>query len=314
MNTILITGAGGFIASHVIEEASSRGYKVVGNMRFLPHAFPKYLTEVDIYNIDNRDHVGMRSIIEKVDGVINLAGILGTRNTRNWRDFYENNVWGAWSVMDACMEFATPMVQIAVGNYFETNLYSNTKTAIERDVIMNVRYNGLRASVVRGLNAYGPRQKVNNTGKIIPTFISKALNNEPLQVYGGKNECGIMDMIYVKDLANILLNTLELTSNSKGENPIMDSSDYHTHIIDAGTGIGHSVYDIAKRIVDLSSSSSSIEEVPMRPGESKRSEVVAKSPYPYAYTSLDEGLKETINYYRKYYGDTIKKKQENKYF
>lgn len=288
MHKIFVSGGGGFIASHVIEELESKGYKVVTNMRYLPSEPLYYLKDVDVYFVDNRDEIGIRQIIEKVDGVINLAGILGTKNVKDWKTFYENNVFGSWSVMNACMTYGTPMVQIAVGNHFETNLYSNTKTAVERDVIMNAKYNGLKANVVRGLNAYGERQKVKNTGKIIPTFVTNALEDKPIPVYGGKDKCGIMDMIYVKDLASILVEVLELT----------DTDGYQNQVFEAGSGVGYSTYDIAQLIVELTGSKSKIQEPEMRKGESNRSEVVAQNPYPFEYTKLVDGLVRTIDYYK----------------
>lgn len=291
MKTIFVTGGGGFLASHTIERLKEKGYKVITNMRFLPFELPEYLIDVELYFIDMRDKVGIRSIIEKVDGVINLAGILGTKNVDNPREFYENNVFGALNVYDACLEFKVPVVQIAVGNYFETNNYSNSKTAAERDLLMYTRFRGLKGNVVRGLNVVGPRQKVKNTGKIAPTFITKALNNEDITVYGGKDNCGLMDFVYAKDIAAILVEVLENTNDeSKG------------NIYEAGTGEAYSVYEVAETIIKLTNSKSKIVEVSMRAGESNRSKVVAINPYPYQYTPLEEMLNETIEYYKTHQG------------
>lgn len=283
---ILITGGAGFIASHTIQEALNLGYEVVTNARFLEPTNPIYdVSKVTRYVADIRDKVAMRAIIEKVDGVINLAGILGTKHVDQGREFYENNLFGAMNVFDACLEFNIPVVQISVGNYFETNDYSNSKYAAERECLKYARYREMKGNIVRGLNAYGEAQKVKNTGKIVPTFITKALNNEPLSVYGGKNDCGLMDMIYVKDLAKILIDALT-NQNTYG------------NVFEAGNGYGIKVWDIAKKIVELCDSKSEILEVPMRSGEQKGSVVVAQKPYPIQYTDLEEGLKKTIAYYR----------------
>lgn len=289
MKTIAVTGGLGFIAGHVIELAQKKGYKVLTNVRTTNlGVYPDYLQECHIYDIDIRDKVGIRSMLEKADGVINLAGILGTKNIDNPREFYENNVFGALNVYDAALEFNIPVVQIAVGNHFETNNYSNSKTAAERDLLMYAKYKGLKGNVVRGLNVIGPRQKVKNTGKIGPTFITKALNNEDITVYGGKDNCGLMDFIYVKDIAAILLEVLENTNEQNKGN-----------VFEAGMGKEVSVYEIAEMIVRLTYSKSKIIEVPMRAGESNRSRVVAEHPYPYNYTDLETMLDNTIQYYSK---------------
>lgn len=283
MKKIFITGGLGFIAGHTIEEAKSRGYRVVTNERRVDSALPEYLKDVEIYQIDGRDKIGMRSIIEKVDGVINLQGILGTKHIDNPREFYENNVFSALNVFDACTEFNIPVVQISVGNYFEHNNYSNSKVAAERDLLMYTKFKGMKGNVVRGLNVIGERQKVKNTGKIAPTFITKALNNEPIEVYGGKDNCSIMDFIYVKDIGNILLDVLE--------------KETYGNVYEAGQGVGYSVYDIAEMVISLTASKSKIIEVPMREGETERSRVIAQEPYPYNYTPLKEALTKTITYY-----------------
>jgi len=251
----------------------------------------EHLFGVDVYPIDNRDETGIRSIVEKVDGVINLAGILGTK-IKAFSDldvFIDNNINGSISVIKACEAFKTPLVQIAVGNYFEKNWYSLTKTFVEGVAVACAKYLGMRINVVRGLNIIGERQKVHNTGKIAPTFITKALNNEPIQVYGGKDKCSVMDCLYVEDMAKILVDVLEKT---------MDGSIGYGEVYEAGTGKGYSVYEIAEMIIEYTKSASVIEEVPMREGESERSEVVAKNPYKFKYTSLPTALKKTIKYYK----------------
>lgn len=288
MSKFLVTGGNGFIASHTIEALKERGHSVITTVRSSKHK--DYLKDVEVYNIDNRDVAGMRALVEKVDGVINLAGILGTKikALTDLRPFIDNNIQGSLSVIEACIATKVPLVQIAVGNYFEHNWYSITKTMVEGVALAGAKYLDGKINVVRGLNAYGERQKYINTGKICSTFAVKLLRNEPISVYGGKEDCSLMDMIYVKDLANILAEVLEngIKNNSYG------------NVFEAGTGEGYSVYDLAVKMKEISGSSSEILEVPMRAGESKNSVVVAKHPYPYQFTDMDEALRATIEYYR----------------
>lgn len=291
--TVAVTGGNGFLASHVIEELKIKGYHVITNIRSINTDLfvEEHLFGVDVYPIDNRDQAGIRSIVEKCDGVINLAGILGTKikALSDLDVFIDNNIKGSLSVIKATEAFKTPMVQIAVGNYFEHNWYSLTKTFVEGVCIALAKSMGFKINIVRGLNLIGERQKILNTGKIAPTFITKALKNEPIQVYGGKDKCGIMDCLYVKDAAKILVEVLEKT---------MDGSVGYGNVFEAGTGKGYSVYEIAEMVIEYTGSKSVIEEVPMRAGESERSQVIAKNPYPFRYTSLPTTLKKTIKYYK----------------
>ena len=292
MQKLLITGGAGFIASHTIEAALERGYEVVTNIRDL-NADLTYIPEhlvplVRAYPIDIRDEAGVYSLVEKVDGVIHLAGLLGTKNVNQSKLYYDVNVFGAINLLEACTNLNVPMVGIAVGNYQEYNNYSNSKVAAEREMVKYAKYRGTKVNVVRGLNAFGERQKVIGTGKIVPTFITQALKGEPLNVYGGKRNSGIMDMVDVKDLAAILINVLEETD----ENAVG-----YGHVYEAGTGVGLSVWEIAEIIVSKTGSTSEIVEAPMRKGESLHSVVVARNPYPFNYVAFNESIDEVIAWY-----------------
>ncbi len=285
MKTLAVTGLDGFIAGYVVEEAQKRGYKVIGNKR--SNEENPLLKDVTIYNIDMRDKAGIFSMIQHCDGVIHLAGLLGTSENLNQAELMEEvNVGGALNVLNACKNFYTPCVMIGVGNWTQLNTYSISKTTAERYGLMYAKYLNCRVNIVRALNAFGPRQKFGKINKIIPTFINKAITDQDITVYGGEKDCSDMDMVYAGDVAKVLLDVLEMT----------DRNEANAEVYEAGSGIAYPVYEIAKKIIDLTNSSSSIVEVPMRGGEDK-SVIVAKNPYPIEYRDFDEVLKETVDYY-----------------
>lgn len=337
---ILVSGGNGFVASHVILELKKRGFKVITNVRnqtwALDPIYKDILADCDVYNIDIRDEAGVYKLVELSDGVIHLASILGTKHVDNAKPFYETNLYGTINVLEACKEFNIPMVYIGVGNYFEHNNYSNSKVAAEREVLKYSKFCGVKGNVVRALNAVGERQKVKNTGKIMATFITQALNNEDIIVYGGKDHCSLMDMVYAGDVAKVLcdvLLNLDDTHYIEGESEIFydiyETDEYGKHlrklsndelttglnysavpkkvvlskrygnIFEAGTGIGYSVYDIAMMIKMMTGSHSRIVEVPMRDGESANSKVVAEKPFPIVYKTLESIIGETIEFYKK---------------
>ena len=168
------------------------------------------------------------------------------------------------------------------------NPYSITKTTAERFALMNNKERDAKIAVVRGLNAYGPRQKSAPVRKITPNFILPALKNEDILVYGtGKQK---MDMIYVGDVAEILVRSLT-----------MDHGVYDD-IFEAGTGIAPTVNEIAETIIKLTGSKSKLEHTAMRPGEDKMSTVVANistlKPLKFDnFVSLEEGIEKTIPWY-----------------
>ena len=199
----LVTGGNGFIGRAVCAELASRGHEQVVLDRHLPatpDAYPPQMFFGDI-----KDATAVTEAVAHVDGVIHLAGVLGTQETiTNPRPAVETNIRGGINILEACAQYEVPLVNIAVGNWFESNTYSITKTTIERFTLMYARDRGLKACSVRAYNAYGPGQSIaqpygtSRVRKIIPSFVSRALHGETIQVYGDGQQ--VMDMIHVEDV------------------------------------------------------------------------------------------------------------------
>ena len=283
MKRILCTGGCGFIGSWVIENLLSKGYEVTSFDR-------EFKGQPNVFIGDTRDKEADLDAVGKHDGVIHLAGRLGTQETiNNPIPSVEVNVIGSLNVFDAVKQFKVPAVYIDVGNYWMENSYSISKHTAARFAFMYNKEHGTKIAVVRGLNAYGPRQKSKPVRKIIPNFILWALNGEPIQVYGDGEQ--IMDMIYVKDLAEILVRAL-----------INDHGNY-TEVMDGGTGQNTSVNMIAETVNELTGNKAGITHLPMRPGEPPQSVVLGnpstlKPLGELNLTELKDGLLETIEYYR----------------
>lgn len=286
---ILVTGSDGFIASHTIQALHKKGIDVIGIQRHLGSTqigeVPGSALPDIIYQGDIRD----KSLVEKAvglsDGVINLAGILGTQETvDNPYPSVEVNILGALNVLEAVKLYKIPMVQIAVGNHYMNNSYSITKTTAERFCRMYAKEHGVKVNIVRALNAFGERQKWYPVKKMMPYFIRQALKNDPIGVYGMGNQ--LMDFVYVKDVAEILIEIL-LTKEIAGQ------------VYEAGTGKGYKVREFAEWIIEDSNSNSVIVYQPMRPGEPDDSKVVASEPYPFDYTDIRSAIRQTISWYKK---------------
>jgi nucleoside-diphosphate-sugar epimerase len=216
------------------------------------------------------------------DGVIHLAAVLGTQETIEEPGIaFEVNVRGSINVFQAVRHYQLPAVYITVGNYWMNNPYSISKHTAERLALMFNRECGTRIAVVRGYNAYGPGQKAAPVHKIIPNFIIPALKGEDLIVYGDGSQ--VMDMIYVEDVAEILVSAL-----------LSESADYQ-QVLEAGTGRPTTVNQIAQ-IITEKVGRGFIKNVPMRPGEPDKSVVLAKV-RPYDFVNLEDGLDRTIPYY-----------------
>lgn len=283
MKKILVTGSQGFIASHVIEELHAQDCYVIGLERHIGYRQGAAYEPDEVYVGDMRDRNLVDKVVAMSDGVINLAGILGSQETiKNPFPSVETNIMGALNCLEAATVWNIPMVQIAVGNHQEENSYAISKTTAERLSRMYAKERGTKVNIVRGLNAYGERQKAYPIRKIIPSFVQRALNNEDIEIYGDGEQR--MDMIYVKDLAYILFEVLTMSEWGK--------------TYEAGTGIAPSVNDIATVILAATDSKSKIVHVPMRPGEQPKAQVVAKEPYSFKYQTFGNAITPTVQWYR----------------
>jgi UDP-glucose 4-epimerase len=189
------------------------------------------------------------------------------------------------------------MVNIAVGNYWMNNTYSISKSTVERFCEMFRVERGARVSVLRALNAYGPGQSVaapfgtSKVRKIMPAFVCRALTNQPIEIYGDGNQ--VMDMVYVADVARDLVDALEETDRHGGSGTVLES----------GTGRDTTVNDIAHAVL-AAVGAGSVTYLPMRPGEPEHSVVKASNPFGDEYTTLEEGVAETVDWFFENEGET----------
>lgn len=286
MKNVLVIGGSGFIGRNLSEYLTQINIDHTVFDRVVPNFNCKFILG-DIRNIES-----MSDIIESFDGIINLAGILGTTETINTPEFcYSTNIIGALNIYELIRKNKIKCVQISVGNYWMNNPYSITKNIAEK---LSFFYNSnfdTDIRVVRALNAYGPHQSHYPVRKLIPNLVMPALKNEEILIFGnGKQK---MDMIYVKDLAKILFYTL---NKEKISNNV---------VYEAGMGIAPTVNEICEMVISLTSSKSKINHIEMRKGEDPDSTVIGnpETIKEIGYdirdlTDLESGLDQTIKYYK----------------
>jgi len=301
MKKVLIMGGSGFIGSHVVDKAISQGLIPIIFDRHIKHSYPFEIDNKCEFFLGDVENAGaVIEAVQKADYVINLAGILGTQETINKPiPSIQTNIIGCINFLEACRLTKFHQVkaaQIGVGNYWMNNSYSISKSTGVRFCMMYNKEHGTKVAMVRGLNAYGPRQKHLPVRKIIPTFIVKALSGEDIEIYGDGEQ--IMDMIWVRDLAKILIDTC-----------IKDHGVYDK-TFEAGTGRKTTVNWIAKQVIKAAQSKSKIVHLPMRPGEPEKSVVLGdpqtlkpllEGGEEYNFTPFEQGIKKTVDWYKNNY-------------
>lgn len=293
---VLVTGASGFIGGYVLEELTSKGHTPIAFDRH-DKGFRPSGTELFLGDITNE--VDVTEAVAHADSWIHLAGVLGTQETiKNPNPAAYTNILGGLNLFKAAAQYKVPGVNIAVGNYWMNNTYSITKSTMERFAHMFNDESGTQIQIVRALNAYGPRQVAapphgpSKVKKIMPAFINRALDGDRIQVYGDGSQ--IMDMIYVADVAQVLVAALERTM-TYGVSDV---------IYEAGSGEDTTVTEIAQYVnVACGRPGLAIEYSPMRPGEPEKSVVLGN---PSTLKDLDlrefmplhKGIEKTVEYFR----------------
>ena len=222
MKKVLVTGADGFIGSHLTENLLEKGYEVKAftyynsfNTWGWLDTFPKEkLDQIEIFQGDIRDPNGVREAMKGVDGVFHLAALIAIPFSYHSPDSYvDTNIKGTLNVLQAARDLSLERVLITSTSevygtaqyvpidekhpYQGQSPYSATKIGADRLAESFYRSFELPVTIVRPFNTYGPRQSAR---AVIPTIIS--------QLLAGKEEIRLgsltptRDFNFVKDTAN----------------------------------------------------------------------------------------------------------------
>ena len=222
MDKILVTGADGFIGSHLTEELAKKGYQVRAFVLYNSFntwgwldTFPKELLDhIEIFQGDVRDPNGVKEAMKGMDAVFHLAALIAIPFSYHSPDTYvDTNIKGTLNVLQAARELNTSRILVtSTSEVYGTaqyvpidekhpfqgqSPYSATKIGADRLAESFYRSFQLPVTIVRPFNTYGPRQSAR---AVIPTIIT--------QLLAGKEEIRLgaltptRDFNYVKDTAN----------------------------------------------------------------------------------------------------------------
>lgn len=221
MKKVLVTGADGFIGSHLTEALLEKGYQVKAftyynsfNSWGWLDSLPKdKLKEIEIFSGDIRDPNGVREAMRGIDGVFHLAALIAIPFSYHSPDSYvDTNIKGTLNVLQAARELGTERIMItSTSEVYGTaqyvpidekhpfqgqSPYSATKIGADRLAESFYRSFNLPVSIVRPFNTYGPRQSAR---AVIPTIITQLLSGKEEIRLGALTPT--RDFNYVKDTA-----------------------------------------------------------------------------------------------------------------
>lgn len=306
MKKILVTGAAGFLGSHLTDALLAKGHSVLG------------VDNLATGNMDNLAHLGAESRFEflnqdicasfdpgPVDFIFNFAspaspvdydrlgpetllvGSAGTINTLNLARKYKAGYLQAST--SEC--YGDPEVHPQVETYWgrvnpigPRSVYDEAKRFSEAAVTAWNRYYGVDTHMVRIFNTYGPRLQAND-GRVISNFMMQALSGKPITVYGDGLQT--RSFCYVSDLVDGIVRLSE--------------SNEHTPV-NIGNPGEFTMLECAQEVLSVTGSKSEIIHKPLpkddptrrRPDITKARALLGWEPK----ISLREGLQKSLDYFK----------------
>lgn len=209
--TILLTGATGFIGSHLLEELLTVHHKVVILKRSTSDTsrIRRSLSKVKTYNLDKG---GMEKAFRenKVDLVINLVTDYGRRKDVRLSEIAGTNIVFALELAQAATRYNVPAyMNIDTALDPDVNFYAYSKSVL-KTILQKFFSDRMKIFNLRLEYVYGEKD---DTSKFIPFAISKLKNNEPLEMTGGKQK---LDFIYIKDCVSAIAYIVKNDKKFKG--------------------------------------------------------------------------------------------------
>ncbi len=254
---ILVTGADGFIGSHLVEALVRRGddvrafvlYNSLDSRGWLDHVAPEVGAAIEVVAGDIRDAAAVASAMRGCDVVMHLAALIAIPYSYRAPDSYvDTNIKGTLNVLQAARELGTAkIVHTSTSEVYGTartatigedhplqaqSPYSATKIAADQIALSFHRSFALPVAIIRPFNTYGPRQ---STRAVLPTIITQLANGAPVAL-GSLHPT--RDFSFVRDTVAGFIAVADAPA-SVGE------------VINIGTGFEISILDAAQLVASI---------------------------------------------------------------
>jgi dTDP-glucose 4,6-dehydratase len=304
---IVITGAAGFIGSHLSEALLDRGHAVVGIDNLLTGDI------ANVAHLTGRDFVFLKHNVTNyisVDGPVDVVfhwaspaspvdylewpiptlkvGALGTHNALGLAKAKRARFVLASTSEVYGDPLEHPQTEAYWGNVNPIGprgVYHEAKRFAEAITVAYHRYHGLDTKIVRIFNTYGPRMRIND-GRAVPTFIAQALRGEDLTIFGSGAQT--RSFCYISDLVDGILRLMDSSTNDP---------------VNIGNPHEMSIEAMARLIIQMTGTSSQVTFKPLPTDDPKvRQPDITRARTLLGWepkVALEEGLGSTIAYFRK---------------
>jgi dTDP-glucose 4,6-dehydratase len=307
MPVSVVTGAAGFLGSHLSDKLLAHGHSVIGIDNLITGSTTniEHLMGDDRFTFVKQDASQYLNVEGPVDYVFHFAspaspidyleipiqtlkiGALGTHNALGLA-----KAKGAGFLIASTSEcYGDPLEHPQKETYWGNvnpigprGCYDEAKRFAEAMTMAYHRVHGINTHIVRIFNTYGPRMRLRD-GRVVPAFISQALRGEPLTIFGDGSQT--RSFCYVSDLIEGIFR--------------LSQSDYHEPV-NIGNPIELTVKEFAERIIRITGSASTLAYRPLpqddpkqrRPDISLAKKLLGWEPQ----VGLEDGLQQTIAYFK----------------
>ena len=303
---ILVTGAAGFIGSHLCERLVKEGKEVVGIDCFSPYYSFK-LKElnaktletkgVKIFNLDlTKDELD--NVVKDVEVVFHLAAQPGISSKVSFEDYLNNNFVATQKLLEAVREKVKLFVYISTSSVYgknaigsehsevkPTSIYGVTKLAAEQLIMANYRDKNFPACSLRIFSVYGPRERPE---KLYMKLIKTMFDDKAFPLYD-QSQYHLRSYTYVGDIVEGFIQVLKNKDKCIGE------------IINLGIEESNSTGEGIKIVEEIIGKKAKLEIKPSRQGDQLKTKAnieKAKNLLRYTpQTTLKQGLKKTVKWY-----------------
>ncbi|MBN2156062.1 MAG: SDR family oxidoreductase [Candidatus Lokiarchaeota archaeon] len=307
---VLVTGAAGFIGSHLADRLLAEGARVTGidnlsegSLENLKKSLQE--TNFKFHKGDIRDREFLHTIVDKIDIIFHLAAFTSVRRSiSNPLECNEINVTGTLNLLELARKydvnkFIYSSSAAVYGNTPQLPIdedvqpkplspYGISKLTAEQYVLIYNELYDIETTALRYFNVYGPRQKLSEYSGVITIFLERLKNHQDLVIYGDGNQT--RDFIYITDVVNANLKATKTKSQG--------------NIFNIATGDRISIRELAEIIVKQSGKSNTkIIHDPPKLGDIIHSYAnIEKSRQKLDFSaqiSINEGLRKVIQWYMK---------------
>lgn len=255
---VLVTGAGGFIASHLVEKLASSGARVRALVRYNSSGFAGFLQNppadlrgnITVIPGDLRDRETVQKAADGMEIVFHLGALISIPFSYHHPDaVVETNILGTMNVLQVCRAIQTPrVIHTSTSEVYGSAItvpidenhplqgqspYSASKIAADKLAESFYCAYGLPVVTVRPFNTYGPRQSAR---AVIPSIICQVLSRDVLHI---GSQITTRDFTFVSDTVDGFVKAAEAPKTAEGQ------------VFNLGTGTEISIGDLARMIIKL---------------------------------------------------------------